>query len=241
MTGAGNPLTLIEHYDGAAWSIVSSPNTSDVDYDTLAGVSCTNANDCWAVGYYSDATSTHTLTEHYSVPVQLNAVVSRKTHGVAGAFDVDLTSGSGIECRSGGANGDYTIVFAFANTLTTVGGANVTSGAGSVVSNNIDSSDTHNYIVNLTGVTNAQRITVSLTNVTDLVGNFSSTVSATMGALLGDVNASGRVDAADVSSVRQQTLQTIDFSNFRNDINVSGRIDAADVSVARQQTLTALP
>jgi hypothetical protein len=95
--------------------------------------------------------------------------------------------------------------------------------------------------VNLTGVTNAQVIKVSLTNVTDSAGNFSSAVSATMGALIGDVNASGRVDAADVSLVRQQTLQSITSSNFRQDINVSGRIDAADVSIARQQTLTSLP
>jgi hypothetical protein len=62
-----------------------------------------------------------------------------------------------------------------------------------------------------------------------------------MGVLIGDVNGSGRVDAADVSSVRQQTLQTIDSSNFREDVNTSGRIDAADVSIARQQALTSLP
>jgi hypothetical protein len=74
-----------------------------------------------------------------------------------------------------------------------------------------------------------------------MAGDFSATISASMGVLLGDVNASGRVDAADVSSVRQQTLQTIGVSNFRNDINASGRIDAADVSIARQQTLTSLP
>jgi hypothetical protein len=49
------------------------------------------------------------------------------------------------------------------------------------------------------------------------------------------------VDAADVSSVRQQTLQTVSTSNFRNDLNASGRIDAADVSIARQDTLHALP
>jgi hypothetical protein len=62
-----------------------------------------------------------------------------------------------------------------------------------------------------------------------------------MGVLLGDVNGSARVDAADVSRVRQQTLQTITSSNFRADINASGRIDAADVSIVRQQTLTSLP
>jgi hypothetical protein len=171
------------------------------------------------------------------------SVVSRKTHGSAGTFDVDLplTGNPGIECRSGGANGDYTLLFSFANPLTSVDTASVTNGTGSISSSNIDSNDAHNYIVNLTGVTNAQTITVSLSNVSDSAGNFSSAVSAQMGVLQGDVNASGRVDAADVSLVRQQTLQSVTISNFREDINASGRIDSADVSIARQQTLTSLP
>lgn len=62
-----------------------------------------------------------------------------------------------------------------------------------------------------------------------------------MGVLEGDVNGSGRVDSGDVSLVRQQTLQTITNSNFKEDINASGRIDSGDVSIARQQTLTTLP
>jgi hypothetical protein len=201
-------------------------------------------SDCWAVGRYETGGTAQTLIEHYiAPPVQLNAVVSRKTHGSAGAFDIDLflTGNPGIECRSGGPNGDYSLVFTFANTLTSVNGASITSGTGSVASSNIDSTDTHNYIVNLTGVTNAQVITVSLSNVTDSAGNSSSAVSASMGVLIGDVNGSGRVDAADVSLVRQQTLQPISSSNFREDLNAGGRIDAADVSIARQQTLTSLP
>jgi hypothetical protein len=132
-------------------------------------------------------------------------------------------------------------VFTFANPLASVGGAGLSSGTGSVASSNIDTTDAHNYIVNLTGIANAQIIAVSLANVTDSAGNFSGAVSIQMGVLLGDVNASGRVDAADVSAVRQQTLQNITSSNFRNDINASGRIDAGDVSIARQQTLTSLP
>jgi hypothetical protein len=170
-------------------------------------------------------------------PVQLTGVVSRKVHGSTGTFDVDLpfTGNPGIECRSGGANGDYTLVFTFAKTLTNVGGARVTSGTGLVSSSNIDSDDAHNCIVNLTGVANAQHITVTLSSVTDSAGNFSSSVIGTIGVLIGDVNASGRVDAADASLVRQQTLQPITSSN------ASGRIDAADVSIARQQTLTSLP
>jgi hypothetical protein len=184
---------------------------------------------------------TATVLRNTTVGVPLTRIVSRKVHGSAGTFDVDLTSGNGIECRSGGANGDYTIVFTFTNPLTTVDGVSVTSGAGSVSSSNVDGNDAHNYVVNLTGVTNTQTITVSLTDVTDSLGNFSAAVAGSMGVLVGDVNASRRVDAADVSLVRQQTLQTIDNSNFREDLNASGRIDAADVSIARQQTLTSLP
>src|SRR5207248_2075731 len=126
--------------------------------------------------------------EHYGFPfVQLNAVVSRKTHGSAGVFDVDLTDGNGIECRSSAANGDYTLVFTFSNPVTSVGNASVTNGTGSVTTGNIDSNDAHNYIVNLTGVTNAQVTTVNLSDVTDSVGNFSPAVAGSMGVLLGDV------------------------------------------------------
>jgi hypothetical protein len=190
----------------------------------------------------SFASGTPTLNDLWAFgpPLAPTSVVSRKTHGSAGTFDVDLTNGSGIECRSGGANGDYTLIFTFANPIASVASASVASGSGSLVSSNIDNNDAHNYIVNLTGVTNAQVIMVSLSSVADSAGNFSNTVSAQMGVLLGDVNSSGRVDAADVSSVRQQTLQDVTSSNFRDDINTSGRIDAADVSIAHQQTLTSL-
>jgi len=172
-----------------------------------------------------------------SVVMQLISAVSRKMHGNAGTFDIELpqTAAPGIECRSGGPTNDYTILFTFANNVS-VGGASVTTGAGSVSNFGVAGNQ---VTVNLTGVANAQTIVVTLTTVSD--GTNTSNVQATMGVLLGDVNASGRVDAADVSSVRQQTLQPVTTSNFRNDINVSGRIDAADVSIARQQTLTSLP
>jgi Tol biopolymer transport system component len=176
-------------------------------------------------------------------PVQLVSIVSRMTHGSAGTFDVDLTNGNGIECRSGGANGNYTIVFNFTNPLSSVTRASVASGTGSVVSNGIDSSDARNYIVNLTGVTNAQYITVSLTNVTDSAGNNSISVpSPSMGVLVGDVNASGRTDNGDAIVVRNLsgTVPT-DTSTARADVNCSGRIDNGDAIVIRNNSGNALP
>jgi hypothetical protein len=242
-------------YDAASGSVLttlrynSSSSGNDLDFASALAVENSGATLFVSGGFIypggqpnGDHGDFGTL--RFDIPaVQLNSVVSRKTHGSAGTFDVNLplTGPLGIECRSGGTNGDYTLVFTFANTLASVAGASVTSGTGSVSSSNIDSSDAHNYIVNLTGVTNAQVIAVSLSKVTDSAGNASSAVSASMGVLIGDVNASGRVDAADVSLVRQQTLQPVTASNFREDINASGRIDAADVSITRQQTLTSLP
>jgi hypothetical protein len=194
-------------------------------------------------GHYL-ALQTSTAIRIYRVPaVQLVSVASVTNHGSAGSFSIDLPLDPprGVECRSGGPNGQYTIVFTFGLGLTNVGGASITSGIGTVTSSMIDSSDSHRYFVNLSGITNAQYIKVTLSNVNDSAGNHTNLISQQMGILIGDVNGTGRVDAADVSFVRQQTLQPIDASNFRADINGSGRIDAADVSVARQQTLTSLP
>jgi hypothetical protein len=165
-------------------------------------------------------------------PVQPVTVVSRMTHGSAGPFDVALpTSGTrGIECRNSGGN--YTLVFTFPNSLTNCGSASIGSAAMGPNPNQCS--------VSLTGVADQQYITVTLTGVVDATGG-TGNAAGIMGVLVGDVNASGRVDAADVSFVRQRTLQTLTTSNFRADLNASGRIDAADVSIARQNTLHSLP
>jgi hypothetical protein len=175
-------------------------------------------------------------------PVRLQTAVSRMTHGSAGIFDVSLPliGNPGIECRRGGSNNSYTLIFSFDESLISVDAANVSNGTGLVTTGRIDSDDTHNYIVNLTGVSNAQFITVTLNNVTDSVGGFSSAVSVPMGVLLGDVNASGRVDGNDVSAVQSHTREPVDNTNFRCDVNASGRIDGNDVSLTRAQTRTTL-
>jgi probable HAF family extracellular repeat protein len=177
------------------------------------------------------------------VPPPVQTVVSRKVHGTVGNFDVvlPLTGTPGIECRSGGANGNQQLIFTFANPLTSVAGASVTSGTGSVSSNNVDPKNPNNYIVNLTGVANAQIVTVTLANVADSAGNFSSGVSASMGVLIGDVDGNGRVDGNDVSAVQSHTRQTIDATNYRYDVDANGRIDGNDVSTTQGQTRTNLP
>src|SRR6266446_6096120 len=98
-------------------------------------------------------------------PVVPQSAFSRKTHGAAGTFDVPLpfTGNVGVECRSGGATNDYQMIINFMNSVT-VTGASVTSGTSSMSSFSVSGSQ---VTVNLTGVTNAQTITVMLFDVND--------------------------------------------------------------------------
>src|SRR6202011_2893105 len=98
----------------------------------------------------------------FNLPLLPVGVASRKTHGSAGTYDVDLALGE-TECRSGGATGNHQVVVTFALPVT-FNSAAVTSGTGSVVS----ASPSGNAItVNLTGVFNAQTITITLAAVND--------------------------------------------------------------------------
>jgi hypothetical protein len=171
-----------------------------------------------------------------SVVMQLTSAVSQKTHGNAGSFNIDLpqTAKPGIECRSGGPTNDYTILFTFANNVS-VSGASVTSGTGNVSNFNVAGNQ---VTVNLTGVTNQQTVSVTLSGVSD--GINTRNVQVAMGVLVGDANASGLVDSGDVFLVRQQTSQTTTSSNFREDLNASGLIDSGDVFLTRQQTGSSL-
>src|ERR1051325_2971814 len=119
------------------------------------------------------ATPTPTPTVTPS-PVELIRVVSRMAHASASPFDIVLRESNppsqgflATECRSGGTNGNYNLVFKFADALTNVGSAHVTSGTGSISSSKIDPNDAHNYIVNLTAVADAQIVTVVLTGESD--------------------------------------------------------------------------
>lgn len=173
-------------------------------------------------------------------PATANSVM---THGST-PFGVDLLAASpAIEPRgiAGNTTNSYQVVLTFANAIT-FNSATVTPGNGGTAALNGTPSLSGDHLTvtaNLTNVSNAQTLTLTLLGVND--GSNTYDTSVQMAVLVADVNGSGRVDAADVSQVRQQTLQPITSSNFREDINVSGRIDAADVSIARQQTLTSLP
>jgi hypothetical protein len=187
----------------------------------------------WLAGGYAPTSPDMTMEIH-KAPLATSAV-SRKVHGGAGTFDVvlPLNGPTGVECRTGPT---YTMVVTF-STSVTVGSATVTCGTGSVGS--ISGSGTPTITVNLTGVTSAQRITVTLNSVND--GTSTSDIPISMGVLVGDVNANATVNASDVSLTKAQVGQTVGSGNFREDVNASGTISSTDVAVVKSDVGTSLP
>ena len=62
--GRGGGKTLVERWNGTAWSIVPSPNPdTGQDPDVLSSVSCVTAAFCAAVGEYGPADSAEPVTE----------------------------------------------------------------------------------------------------------------------------------------------------------------------------------
>ena len=169
-----------------------------------------------------------------------SSAVSRKVHGAAGTFDVNLPlvpigGAVGIEDRTGAVAGVHQEVITFATPVTLTGVA-ITSGTGSAT---FSGSGTAVITVNLTGVTNAQRLGVTLMNVNN--GTATGDVFIPMGVLSGDTNANGSVSAADVSQTKAQSGNTTTAGNFRTDVNASGAISAADVSLVKSRSGTVLP
>ncbi len=166
---------------------------------------------------------------------QFSSAASRKTHGAAGAFDIALP---GVECRSGGATNDYTLVFSFSNNLAG-GNASVTSGTGNVAGTPVISGKT--MVVNLTGVANAQTVSVTLNGLTDQFLQTLPDTAVGLSVLIGDVNGSAVVNATDIGQVKSQTGVPVTPSNFRADLDANGAITASDIGQVKANAGQALP
>ena len=165
-------------------------------------------------------------------------VVSRKAHGSAGNFDValPLTGDAGIECRSGGANGDYQIIFTFPSAVT-LSGAVVTPGAGSsatMAGPPIVSPDGMTVTLNLTAVSDAQTLTMTLSDVNN--GTSTDDVPVPMSLIVGDTNGSGGVNASDVSQTKARSGQAITNATFRSDVVANGTINASDLGAIKSRS-----
>jgi len=175
----------------------------------------------------------------------VQSAVSRKTHGSAGSFAVNLplSGTAGIDCRSGGATSDYTIVVTFLDNVSVNGApqAAVTSGTGIIGSGGVSNGGmviTSGNVVTipLTNVANAQSITVMLNNV-----NGTTNVTIPMGVLIGDTNADAFVNSGDALQTRNRSGQITDTINFRSDVNADGLVNSGDTTIIRSRSGTSLP
>jgi len=171
-------------------------------------------------------------------PLQLTSAVSRKTHGGAGDFDIDLPVAGepGVECRSSGGN--HTIVVTCSNPLVS-GNASVTSGTGNVAGSPTFSGNT--MTVNVTGVSDVQKITVTLSNVTDSSANVLPDTPVSMNMLIGDTNANKTVNVSDVAQTKAQSGLPVTAANFRTDVNVNGAISVSDIAQVKANTGNSVP
>src|SRR5207237_1152240 len=168
-------------------------------------------------------------------PTQFLSAKSRKVHGGAGTFDLDLplVGNAGIEPRSGGSGGNFEIVYNFQNPITNCG--SVSGATGSVSAG----ADGKSCIADVSGLPNAQYSTITLQGVTDGTGTFD--VSTSVGILAGDTTGNGSVNSSDIAQTQSQSGQTVTSSNFREDVTANGLINSSDIALVQSKSGTALP
>jgi Bacterial Ig-like domain (group 3)/Bacterial Ig-like domain (group 2)/Dockerin type I domain len=242
-TGSHPPTGSVSFlFDGQLNDIGILQNTNQTtNQTTIVSTSLSNGDHTIRALYGGDQNNAPSSSQSVTVtivPVPPTPIlaVSRLTHGSAGTFDVNLplTGTRGVECRSGGSSGNYSVVFTFVNDVTNCGSAGTIGG--SIVSG----PNTNQCTENLTGVPNAQYTTVALNNVVDSENN-TGNVSVPMGVLIGDTTANGAVNSSDIAQTQSQSGQPVTMDNFREDVTVNGSINSSDISLVQSQSGMALP
>ncbi len=186
-------------------------------------------------------TTNSTSGTYVAAPVfQLLSGSSIKTHGAAGTYGINLplTGTPGVECRYGGAgSGFHSLAFTFSNNIAT-GSPTVTAGNGVITSSSVSG----NVMTVNVAVTNAQRLTIDFSGVTDNGGQVLPTTPVTISFLVGDTNGNGLVNGSDIGQVKAASGQAVTSTNYRLDLNVSGgSIGASDIGLVKSASGTQLP
>ncbi|MBA3963139.1 MAG: hypothetical protein H0X40_14745 [Chthoniobacterales bacterium] len=202
--------------------VTFNPQTSGISSDLFAVHFQSDALTGVAVG--RSGTILRTTNGGEADSFALVSAASRK-----GPFEIalPLSGPPGIECRVANRR-PFTLLFTFNHPVTAAGDFSVSCGRTTGAIINPDNSK--QVLATYFGTTcNSHYITLTLQGTTDDQGN-SLTTSVTMGLLLGDVNADGFVDEADLDQAVEDLGEHTDSSNFREDVNVNGEIDELDLS-----------
>lgn len=177
-------------------------------------------------------------------PAVLNllSVVSRKLHNGT-AFDLSIanqpiTGSITIEPRTIGAG--HVIIFHFDATITAEGAASALDQAMNSAATVTLTRAGADVIATLGNVADNKRLTLTLTGV-----NTTTNVARSLGFLVGDVNNSKNVNAADIIAVKSRIGTAVNAGNAATvakfDLNADGSITQADISVAKARSGLVLP
>jgi subtilisin family serine protease len=165
------------------------------------------------------------------------SAVSRKVHGAAGTFDLPLSAvatNPTTEPRIGPAQ---TLVFTFDKPVNAAT-VTVTEGTATAAAPTFSGND---VIVSLSGVSNVQYVTVTLSNVSSADGSSGGTGAVRVGYLGGDVNQNRVVSLSDLLLINAQLAHLVTASNYLKDVNASGTMSLADIIIVNNLLGKALP
>ena len=169
---------------------------------------------------------------------QLTGAASRKVHGVAGTFDLPLSAvatNPSTEPRTGPTQ---TIVMTFDKPIASANNPTVTEGTAAFSTMSISGND---VILNFTGVTDIQYLTITLGSVASTDGGSGGSGSVRLGFLQGDVNQSRVVTLTDLGLINQQLAQQVTQLNFLRDVNSSGTLTLTDKAIGNAALTHSLP
>ncbi len=182
-------------------------------------------------------TLAHMLPAEAATSPVLLGVASRRVHGHAGTFDLPLgsvASNPTTEPRVGPAQ---TIVFTFDDDVT-AGTASVTEGSATVGTPTFNGPE---LIVPLSGVGNAQYVTVVVAGVSTAGGASGGSGSIRIGFLAGDVNQNRVVTVSDLVLVNAQIAHLVTAANYLKDVNATGTLTVSDKLIINANVTKALP
>ncbi|MCX6911016.1 MAG: hypothetical protein NTY01_23650, partial [Verrucomicrobia bacterium] len=180
----------------------------------------------------------------YELTPVLLAAASRKTHGAAGAFDLNLNLNPAVNPTVEPRRyGPTQVLFTFNKAMMAADGVlsanEFTLTNATYVSASIASS---NLTLNLTNTVDQSRVTVVLNGFSDLAGNgLVGTNAVRVRALYGDANQSGTVNLADMQATKYWQNSTLTTTNALSDLNLSGTINLADIQAAKSTQTHTVP
>jgi len=214
------------------------------DWQVLAHSACgSRLSDLWSFATASCSSNPPIIDRNEG-----NHPVSRKTHGSAGTFDVDLIAPAercslAVECRTGGMT---QLVVKFDRPIAGRDGLDpsdveiVGGSTGNHPVNNIWI-DVDRLTIELLALPD-DRYTLSFPGIGEAgAATCSVTDTLSFAVLAGDVDANGRVNLFDLLRIRDNMIQPMTVINFRSDTNADGLIDLFDLDAVRDHLDSTVP